>query len=240
MLNLKYKTLGEELQLPVNWSNKEQVLSIMRNCLKIDGPLLKKTSNELKNDIDVVIEALNKNYFNFKYVSDNLKYNRYVYLTLKLNRVKYFDIYLRSTTDNSSYEVKKEIESVIKGKIEDPAFLIIHTFLKETYDPTDLIYSNNKIPSYVINYFEDLKTKYGINVSRVFNKLDLQTLIPTEVLTSKISEYLPPLSFIDTVSYSDDLGKTPLTIKIMTNIRDKLLQQGILVKDEVTNKLIKV
>ena len=36
MLNLKYKTLGEELQLPVNWSNKEQVLSIMRNCLKID------------------------------------------------------------------------------------------------------------------------------------------------------------------------------------------------------------
>tara|TARA_B110000259_G_C13872299_1_gene345348 strand:+ start:332 stop:799 length:468 start_codon:yes stop_codon:yes gene_type:complete len=153
---------------------------------------------------------------------------------------KYFDIYLRSTTDNSSYEVKKEIESVIKGKIEDHAFLIIHNFLKETYDATDLIYSNNKIPSYVINYFENLKTKYGTNVSRIFDKLDLQTLIPTEVLTSKISGYLPPLSSIDTVSYSDDLGKTPLTIEIMINIRDKLLQRGILVKDDVTNKLIKI
>lgn len=218
----------------MDWNNKEKVLRVMLTAISTYGPLLKNASNELKNDIDVVMSALKVNYFNYKYVSNNLKYNRSVILNLRLSDIGCIEIFLR----DNIYESKEQI----KTRRLDPAFVIIESFVnKRKTFKHDIYYTNKDMPQYVLTYFECLRNTFAKSISKEKIILSNKYNLPLEV-ARKIDEFLitddkNKRFYIDEFSYTDEKGKTPITREMMENIKFKLIEQNILQIDETNNKL---
>lgn len=233
----KYKVRTEEFfkDAPVSLLSDELFIKC---AVKIEGDVLKLCPQNLRNNKNIVLDAIKNNYRSIEYASDNLKKDRDIVLkSVKRNSSLYSNVLkfpedLKNDIDflkKMIFENANNIEFIPEKYADQQSLYLLA--IKNSSSVIDSINSvNNELPSYVIKEFKKNLKDYSFCLNAVFENAYTYEFLEESIKKDK--------SFISQLIVK--LGKTDNGTYDSRHLCTKLIESILLFPSENTDLILQI